>query len=65
MTLANSTKGDIVSQDAELTAKIIDWVLEVSNPEIPKLFKLTAAVTSIDQAPRPARRPRSRAAAAE
>ena len=43
----DGTKGDIVSQDAELTAKIIDWVMQVSNPEIPKLFKLTAAVTSI------------------
>ena len=43
----DGTKGDIVSQDAELTAKIIDWVMQISNPEIPKLFKLTAAVTSI------------------
>jgi NADPH-dependent glutamate synthase beta subunit-like oxidoreductase/dihydroorotate dehydrogenase/ferredoxin len=43
----DGTKGDIVSQDAELTAKIIDWVMEISNPEIPKLFKLTAAVTAI------------------
>jgi len=43
----DGTKGDIVSQDAELTAKIIEWVMEVSNPEIPKLFKLTAAVTVI------------------
>jgi len=43
----DGTKGDIVSQDAELTAKIIDWVMKVSDPEIPKLFKLTAAVTSI------------------
>jgi dihydroorotate dehydrogenase/NAD-dependent dihydropyrimidine dehydrogenase PreA subunit len=43
----DGTKGDIVSQDAELTAKIVDWVMEVSNPEIPKLFKLTAAVTAI------------------
>jgi len=43
----DGTKGDIVSQDAELTAKIIGWVMEVSNPDIPKLFKLTAAVTSI------------------
>lgn len=43
----DGTKGDIVSQDAELTAQIIDWVLEISNPEIPKLFKLTAAVTAI------------------
>lgn len=43
----DGTHGDIVSQNAELTAKIIDWVMEVSNPDIPKLFKLTGAVTSI------------------
>lgn len=40
-------EGDIVSQSPELTAKIIDWVLQVSDPEIPKLFKLTPAVTEI------------------
>jgi NADPH-dependent glutamate synthase beta subunit-like oxidoreductase/dihydroorotate dehydrogenase/ferredoxin len=43
----DGTKGDIVSQDAELTAKIIDWIMNESNPDIPKLFKLTAAVTAI------------------
>jgi NADPH-dependent glutamate synthase beta subunit-like oxidoreductase/dihydroorotate dehydrogenase/Pyruvate/2-oxoacid:ferredoxin oxidoreductase delta subunit len=43
----DGTKGDIVSQDAELTAKIIDWVMQVGDPDVPKLFKLTAAVTSI------------------
>ncbi len=43
----DGTKGDIVSQDAELTAKIIDWIMEVGDAEVPKLFKLTAAVTSI------------------
>ena len=43
----DGTKGDIVSQDAELTAKIIDWVMQVSDANVPKLFKLTAAVTSI------------------
>ena len=43
----DGTEGDIVSQNAELTAKVIDWVLEVSDPDIPKLFKLTGAVTSI------------------
>ncbi len=43
----DGTKGDIVSQDPELTAKIIDWVMEVSDPNVPKLFKLTAAVTAI------------------
>jgi NADPH-dependent glutamate synthase beta subunit-like oxidoreductase/dihydroorotate dehydrogenase/NAD-dependent dihydropyrimidine dehydrogenase PreA subunit len=43
----DGTKGDIVSQDAELTAKVVDWVLAASDPDIPKLFKLTAAVTAI------------------
>jgi len=43
----DGTEGDIVSQNAALTAKIIDWIMEVSNPEVPKLFKLTAQVTSI------------------
>jgi NADPH-dependent glutamate synthase beta subunit-like oxidoreductase/dihydroorotate dehydrogenase/Pyruvate/2-oxoacid:ferredoxin oxidoreductase delta subunit len=41
------TEGDIVSQSASLTAKIIDWVMEVSDPDVPKLFKLTSAVTDI------------------
>jgi len=40
-------EGDIVSQNAALTAKIIGWVLEVGDPSIPKLFKLTSAVTDI------------------
>ncbi|HQM17097.1 MAG TPA: FAD-dependent oxidoreductase [Candidatus Cloacimonas sp.] len=43
----DGTKGDIVAQDPVLTAKIVDWVMEISAPEIPKLFKLTGAVTSI------------------
>lgn len=43
----DGTEGAIVSQNAQLTAKIIDWVMQVSDPNIPKLFKLTAAVTSI------------------
>ena len=43
----DGTEGDIVSQNAALTAKIIGWVMEIGNPDIPKLFKLTAAVTSI------------------
>ncbi len=42
----DGTEGDIVSQNAALSAKIIDWVLEKSNKDVPKLFKLTAAVTS-------------------
>jgi len=43
----DGTEGDIVSQNAKLTAKIIDWIMEVGDKNIPKLFKLTAAVTSI------------------
>ena len=43
----DGTKGDIVSQDAALTAKIVGWVLETGDPEVPKLFKLTGAVTAI------------------
>lgn len=43
----DGSEGDIVSQNAALTAKIVDWVLEVGDPNVPKLFKLTAAVTSI------------------
>jgi len=43
----DGTEGDIVSQNAELTAAIIDWILEAGDANIPKLFKLTGAVTSI------------------
>jgi dihydropyrimidine dehydrogenase (NAD+) subunit PreA len=43
----DGTEGDIVSQNAELTGKIVNWIMEISNPEIPKLLKLTGAVTSV------------------
>jgi len=43
----DGTEGAIVSQNAALTARIIDWVMQVGDPDIPKLFKLSAAVTSI------------------
>ncbi len=43
----DGTHGDMVSQNAELTAKVIDWVMEASSDGNPKLFKLTAAVTAI------------------
>jgi len=43
----DGTEGDIVSQNAALTAKIIDWIMQVGDGDVPKLFKLTAAVTSI------------------
>ena len=43
----DGTEGDIVSQSPGLTAKIIDWIMEAGRPDVPKLFKLTGAVTSI------------------
>ena len=43
----DGTSGDVVSQNAELTAKIVGWVMEASADDNPKLFKLTAAVTAI------------------
>jgi dihydropyrimidine dehydrogenase (NAD+) subunit PreA len=43
----DGSEGDIVSQNAALTAKIVEWVLIGGSPYVPKLFKLTAAVTSI------------------
>jgi dihydropyrimidine dehydrogenase (NAD+) subunit PreT len=43
----DGTHGDVVSQNAELTAKIIGWVMEAGGDNNPKLFKLTAAVTAI------------------
>ena len=44
----HGTEGDIVSQNAALTVKIIDWILAAGDPAVPKLFKLTAAVTSVE-----------------
>lgn len=43
----DGTAGDVVAQNAELTARIIDWIMEISDPQVPKMFKLTGAVTSI------------------
>jgi dihydropyrimidine dehydrogenase (NAD+) subunit PreA len=43
----DGTEGDIVSQNAALTAKIIGWLLEAGAADVPKLFKLTGAVTSM------------------
>ena len=44
----DGTRGDIVSQDADLTARIVEWVLSgASRPDVPKLFKLTGAVTAV------------------
>jgi NADPH-dependent glutamate synthase beta subunit-like oxidoreductase/dihydroorotate dehydrogenase/Pyruvate/2-oxoacid:ferredoxin oxidoreductase delta subunit len=44
----DGTEGDIVSQNARLSQKIISWVLDIGDPDIPKIFKLTGAVTSIE-----------------
>ena len=44
----DGTEGDIVSQNAALTTKIIEWILKVGDPAVPKLFKLTASVTSVE-----------------
>lgn len=43
----DGTHGDVVSQNAGLTAKIIGWIMEASDADNPKLFKLTGAVTAI------------------
>lgn len=43
----DGSEGDIVSQNAALTAKIVEWILVGGSPHVPKLFKLTGAVTSI------------------
>ncbi len=43
----DGTHGDLAAQSAELTAKIAGWVLEGGRPGVPKLFKLTGAVTAI------------------
>jgi NADPH-dependent glutamate synthase beta subunit-like oxidoreductase/dihydroorotate dehydrogenase/Pyruvate/2-oxoacid:ferredoxin oxidoreductase delta subunit len=44
----DGTEGDIVSQSSALSQKIISWILEVGEASIPKIFKLTGAVTSIE-----------------
>ena len=44
----DGTEGSIVSQSPGLTAKIVDWIMEAADPEVPRLFKLTGAVTSIE-----------------
>ncbi|MBD3224204.1 MAG: NAD(P)-binding protein [Caldithrix sp.] len=44
----DGTEGDIAAQNAALTAKIVDWVMGTCDADIPKLFKLTGAVTAIE-----------------
>jgi dihydropyrimidine dehydrogenase (NAD+) subunit PreA len=40
-------EGDAINQDPALTAKVVDWIMSVSDPDIPKIFKLSAKVTAI------------------
>jgi dihydropyrimidine dehydrogenase (NAD+) subunit PreA len=44
----DGSEGAIVSQSPGLTAKIVDWIMETGDPAVPKLFKLTGAVTSVE-----------------
>jgi NADPH-dependent glutamate synthase beta subunit-like oxidoreductase/dihydroorotate dehydrogenase/Pyruvate/2-oxoacid:ferredoxin oxidoreductase delta subunit len=44
----DGTEGSIVSQSPGLTAKIVEWIMEAGDPSVPKLFKLTGAVTSAE-----------------
>jgi NADPH-dependent glutamate synthase beta subunit-like oxidoreductase/dihydroorotate dehydrogenase/Pyruvate/2-oxoacid:ferredoxin oxidoreductase delta subunit len=44
----DGTEGAIVSQSAAATAKVIGWIMETGDPQVPKLFKLTGAVTSVE-----------------
>lgn len=44
----DGTEGSIVSQSPALTAKIVEWIMASGDPAVPKLFKLTGAVTSIE-----------------
>jgi NADPH-dependent glutamate synthase beta subunit-like oxidoreductase/Pyruvate/2-oxoacid:ferredoxin oxidoreductase delta subunit len=39
-------QGNAGSHDPETWARLIDWVLAVSDPGVPKLFRLTAAATT-------------------
>lgn len=43
----DGSRGEMAAQDAELTARIVGWVMESGQADVPKLFKLTAAVTAI------------------
>jgi dihydropyrimidine dehydrogenase (NAD+) subunit PreA len=44
----DGSEGAIVSQSPGVTARIIGWIMETGDPTVPKLFKLTGAVTSIE-----------------
>ena len=44
----DGTEGAIVSQSAAVTSKVVDWIMETGDPSVPKLFKLTGAVTSVE-----------------
>ena len=44
----DGTEGAIASQSAAVTARIVDWIMETGDAGVPKLFKLTGAVTSVE-----------------
>jgi len=44
----DGTEGSIVAQSPSVAAKVVEWVLSGTDGKIPKLFKLTSAVTSIE-----------------
>lgn len=44
----DGSEGAIVSQSPGVTAKIVGWIMETGDPSVPKLFKLTGAVTSVE-----------------
>lgn len=44
----DGTEGAIASQSPAVTARIVDWIMETGDGSVPKLFKLTGAVTSIE-----------------
>jgi dihydropyrimidine dehydrogenase (NAD+) subunit PreA len=43
----DGSEGAIASQNAKLTAKIVDYVMNAGDANVPKLFKMSGAVTSI------------------
>ena len=44
-----SEEGAICSQSESMTMKVIGWVLKHTNPKVAKMFKLTAAVSSMSR----------------
>jgi dihydropyrimidine dehydrogenase (NAD+) subunit PreT len=43
----DGTEGAIVSQNAALTAKIIDWIMQVGDPQIPSIVPILRAIRKV------------------